>query len=73
MWSKKTKGEDFILDLSSVIGKFQKEREDLIKGHTTLLKTIKELDEQVLQLRTENKMLRSDLLFINKEFFNRVP
>jgi len=68
MWSNKTKGEDFILDLASTINKFIKEREDLIKGHQTLLKKIENLEKLNNQLLSENKMLRQDLFELSKFF-----
>jgi hypothetical protein len=66
MWSYKTKGEDFILDLASTINKFQKEREDLIKGHSTLLKQIDKLKSENQTLKNENKILRNDLFELSK-------
>jgi cell shape-determining protein MreC len=71
MWSFKTKGEDLILDIASVINKFQKEREDLIKGHSTLLKQIETLKNKNELLKKENKMLREDLFLLNQNHFNQ--
>jgi uncharacterized protein YoxC len=66
MWSYKTKGEDFILDLASTINKFQKERDDLIKGHQTLLGKINKLETENTKLIKENKILRDDLFELSQ-------
>lgn len=66
MWSYKTKGEDFILDLASTINKFQKERDDLIKGHQTLLSKINKLETENTKLIKENKILRDDLFELSQ-------
>jgi regulator of replication initiation timing len=68
MWSRKTKGEDLLLDFASLINKFTKERDDLIKGHGTLLAQIDELKKENSHLQKENKMLRNDLFLLSKNY-----